>query len=164
MDGKELYQRITDTVQEMFLKIGDTKGSISLYYPFEGEMSRMTEEFNSCCTNLPERIDLERIPGRIRAIIPESVCEYISSLPVKATLEDIIGLVNSRCDIEEFRRAISEKYPDASFREFDGIEFDWLLTFHPDTDPEVYCISTELSTVTYHRFSKEDYLGMGFEL
>ncbi len=164
MDGKELYQRIIDTVQEMHLKIGDSEGSISLYYPFEGDFSGLAEEFETNCTRLPERIVIEHIPGRIRAIIPESVCRYASALPVKTTLRDIVELVNSHCGIAKFRRSITEKYPCASFREFGGIEFDWLLTFPEDADPDVYCINTEMGTVTYHRFSREDYLAMDFEL
>ena len=51
-----------------------------------------------------------------------------------------------------------------SFTEADGIEFDWVLTFSQDTDPDVYCISVEMGTVTYHRFSREDYLAMDFVL
>ena len=164
MDGKGLYQRIVDTVQEMHLKICDSEGSISLYYPYEGELSEISEEFRRCCADFPGMITIELIPGRIRAIVPESVCRYISSMPVKPTLVDVVELVNSRCGIDNLRRIISERYPDASFREFDGIEFDWLLTFPPDTDPDVYCINIEMGTVTYHRFSREDYLAMGFAL
>ena len=164
MDEKELYQRVLETVQEMYLKIGDSEGSISLYYPFDGDISQISEEFATYCADLPERIERERIPERIRVIVPESVCGYISALPVKSTLRDIVGLVKSHCDIDGFREEISEKHPDASFRSFDGIEFDWLLTFSPDTDTDVYCMSTELGTVTYHRFSRQDYLSLGFEL
>jgi hypothetical protein len=39
-----------------------------------------------------------------------------------------------------------------------------VLTFSQDTDPDVYCISVEMGTVTYHRFSREDYLAMDFVL
>ena len=164
MDGKGLYQRIVDTVQEMHLKIGDSEGSISLYYPYDGDLSEISEEFLECCADLPGRISIERIPGRIRAIVPESVCRHISSMPVKPTLRDVVDLVSSRCGIDNLRRIVSERHPDASFRRFGGIEFDWLLTFSPDRDPDVYCINVEMGAVTYHRFSREDYLAMGFVL
>ncbi|MBQ3736215.1 MAG: DUF3877 family protein [Candidatus Methanomethylophilaceae archaeon] len=39
-----------------------------------------------------------------------------------------------------------------------------MLTFSPDRDPDVYCINIEMGAVTYHRFSREDYLAMGFVL
>lgn len=164
MDGKGLYQRVVDTVQEMHLKIGDSEGSISLYYPYDGDPSRTLEDFETCCAGLPERMVAEGIPGRIRVIVPETVCRYIASMPARSTLRDVVGLVNSRCGIDEFRSTISQRHPDASFSEFDGIEFDWLLTFSPNTDPDVYCINVEMGTVTYHRFSREDFLAMDFEL
>ena len=164
MDGKELYQRVIDTVQEMHLKIGDSAGSISLYYPYEGDLSLISDDFSSCCSDLPEPIDIERIPGRIRTIVPEADCRYISSLPARETLKDIVGLVNSRCGIDDFRRTLMQRHPDASFRESDDLEFDWILTFPEDTDPDVYCLAVEMGSVTYHRFSREDYLTMGFRL
>ena len=164
MNGKELYQRVADTVQEMHLKIGDSEGSVSLYYPFNGDISKISEEFRGCCASLPKEIAIETVSGRIRVIVPEAVCRYISSLPVRSTLKDVVELVNSRCSIDDFRRKIYQRHPDASFTEADGIEFDWVLTFSQDTDPDVYCISVEMGTVTYHRFSKEDYLAMDFVL
>ena len=164
MDGKELYQRMADTVQEMHLKIGDSAGSISLYYPYEGSLSQISDDFTSCCSDLPEPVDIEQIPGRIRVIVPEADCRYISSLPVRGTLRDIVGLVNSRCNIDDFRRIMMQRHPDASFRESDDFEFDWILTFPEGIDPDIYCLAVEIGSVTYHRFSREDFLAMGFRL
>ncbi len=164
MDGKELHQRVIDTVQEMHLKIGDSAGSISLYYPYEGDLSVISEDFLSHCSDMPEPIDIEQIPGRIRVIVPEADCRYISSLPARGTLKDIIGLVNSRRGIDDFRRILIQRHPEASFRESEDFEFDWVLTFPEETDPDVYCLAVEMGSVTYHRFSREDYLAMGFRL
>ncbi|MBO7409604.1 MAG: DUF3877 family protein [Candidatus Methanomethylophilaceae archaeon] len=164
MDGKELYQRVVDTVQEMHLKIGDSEGSISLYYPYDGEISEISEDFSACCRGLPAPITLERIPERIRVIVPEADCRHFSSLPVRETLKDIVELMNSRCSMDEFRNALMRKHPYASFRESDTFEFDWILTFPEDIDADVYCVNDEMGTVTYHRFSREDFLAMDFRL
>ena len=31
-------------------------------------------------------------------------------------------------------------------------------------DSDVYCLAVEMGSVTYHRFSREDFLAMGFRL
>jgi hypothetical protein len=41
MDGKELLERVISTIQEMYLKLGDPEGAVSLYYPFEGDFPRI---------------------------------------------------------------------------------------------------------------------------
>jgi hypothetical protein len=48
MNGTELYRRVVSTVQEMHLKIGDSHGSVSLYYPFQGDFTTLQEEFREC--------------------------------------------------------------------------------------------------------------------
>ena len=36
--------------------------------------------------------------------------------------------------------------------------------FPEDVDPDIYCLVEEFGQVTYHRFSREDYLAFDFKL
>ena len=153
---------ITYAIQNIALAGDHIVASTNLYGG--GSLSQISDDFTSCCSDLPEPVGIEQIPGRIRVIVPEADCRYISSLPVRGTLRDIVGLVNSRCNIDDFRRVMMQRYPDASFRESDDFEFDWILTFPEGIDPDIYCLAVEIGSVTYHRFSREDFLAMGFRL
>jgi hypothetical protein len=44
------------------------------------------------------------------------------------------------------------------------IDFDWILIFPGNLDTDVYCLTEEFGTVTFHRFSEEEYLALGFAL
>jgi len=81
MNGEELFSRVVATVQEMYLKIGDSYGSVSLYYPFEGD-GPIEEEFGLAAgKDFPEMV-LERLPQRLRVTINEKDCVRISKLPM----------------------------------------------------------------------------------
>ena len=63
MDGKELFSRLISTLQETAMKIGDSSGSISLYYPFQGDFSTLEDEFRSASADFPDMI-IEDLPER----------------------------------------------------------------------------------------------------
>ena len=85
MNGEELFSRVVTTVQEMYLKIGDSYGSVSLYYPFEGD-SPIEEEFRRASEkDFPDMV-LERLPQRLRVTVNEKDCVRISRLPMKRTI------------------------------------------------------------------------------
>ena len=92
MDGRRLFSRTVQSVQEMSLKIGDSAGSISLYYPFEGDFDRLAEDFKKESSVSLPGIMLERRPGRVRVTVPEEECEKISKMPVKETMAFIVSL------------------------------------------------------------------------
>lgn len=163
MNGKELLSRVFTSVQEMTLKIGDSLGSVSLYYPFEGNYDVIRSEFLEASSEAFPNIIIEHLPQRLRITIPEEDCKRISGLPTKRTMTDIIGLTKDRISISEFRKRIREAYPDSIISESGCMDFDWVLVF-PGMDEDVYCISEELGQVTYHRFSAEEFLALGFEL
>ena len=162
MDGKGLLSRTVQSVQEMRLKIGDSAGSVSLYYPYEGDFEAMAEEFNRESSERFPGMVLEMLPGRVRVTVPEEECERIARMPMKGTMEFITSLTKERLPLEEFLERVSERYPDARSRRTDVIDFDWVLSFPEDED--VYCLSEEMGQTTYHRFTEEDFLALGFEL
>ncbi len=161
MDGKELFIRSVTTVQEMFLKIGDTMGSISLYYPMNDGYETIYREFKEASKEYPDII-LEQLPQRIRVVISEQDCRRISELPVKETIRDLVALVNEHSSMDRFKDTILKKYPDAMITKSEYMEFDWLLIFPEDQDEDIYCLTEEFGQVTYHRYSKEEYQSFGF--
>ena len=164
MDGKELFSRTILAIQEMYLKIGEPSGSVSLYYPFDGDAEGIIREFSECTRGSFPGLDVEVLPQRLRVIVSERDCVRRSNLPIKPTMIDVISLVNGRVGIDEFQKAVSSKYPDATFRKSGNIDFDWVLIFPEDVDDDVYCISEEMGQVTFHRFSREEYLNFGYML
>ena len=164
MDGTELLSRTITTIQEMYLKIGDPSGSVSLYYPYSGDFSIIEEGFRKASGDSFPRMVIEELPQRIRIIVDEDDCRKISELPIPETIRDVSKLIKDGADIEGFRTFVSRKYPEARISESEYIDFDWILLFPENLDRDVYCISEELGRLTYHRFSREEYLALGFGL
>jgi len=164
MDGKELYGRVVSTIQEMYLKIGDTQGSVSLYYPYSGDVNGLVAEYVEAADGPLKDVLVEQLPGRIRIVVPEEGCRHIADMPKKDTMAFIIKLINERASMKDFEDSVMERYPSARFSDMHCLEFDKLLTFPEETDGDLYCLSSESGLVTYHRFSKEDFLAFGFVL
>jgi len=164
MNGKDLYGRIVSTVQEISMKIGEVHGSVSLFYPYSGELDDLRDGFLQEADPQLKDILIERIPGRIRVVVSEEECRYIAGLPVRKTMADIIRITKGGIALDAFKERVRELYPQAVFTEMDHLEFDALLTFPPELDPDFYCLTEEMSRVSFHRFSKEDYQEFGFPM
>jgi len=162
MNGDELFSRVITTIQEMYLKIGDSYGSVSLYYPFESD-DPIEDEFRHAAADFPDML-LERLPQRLRVTVSEKDCIRISKMPVKETIRDMVAITKGGTGIDALKEYIGSRYPDSKMVKSGYIDFDWILTFPEGLDDDVYCLSEELGQVTYHRFSKEEYLALGFEI
>ena len=164
MDGKELLERVVSTIQEMYLKLGDPEGAVSLYYPFEGDYPNLESEFYSEISGRYPGITVEMMSNRLRVLIPEEDCIRISAIPAKPTMKDLVDLTMARRKINDYREHLGHKYPGSRIIPSPYIDFDWILVFPEEIDKDIYCLSEELGTVTFHRFSKEEYTDMGFRL
>ena len=164
MDGRSLYSRIVESVQEMSITIGDVMGSASFYYPFDGDLDALRKEFSDASGGEFPGIALEKVPGRLRATVSEEDCRRIAAMPVKSTMEDVLLLVKGGASMEGIREAILPRHPGSRIGRTGGMEFDWALSFPEGDDDNVYCFSEEMGRVTCHRFSREEYLAFGFEL
>ena len=161
MNGDVLFRRVVDTVQEICLKVGDIMGSVSLYYPCDGDTAEVLSRFALASSDYKGTV-AEELPGRIRVTVSEEDCIRMSRLPVKETMRDVVTLINERADIERFRREILLKHEGARLTESHQIDHDWVLMFPEDND--VYCITVELGRLTYHRFYRDEYLKFGYNL
>ena len=79
-------------------------------------------------------------------------------------MADLVGLAAAHKNIDAYRQLLEERYPGARLVRSGYIDFDWILTFPKDLDTDVYCLTEEFGTVTFHRFSEEEYLALGFAL
>ncbi len=163
MNGRELLSRTITTVQEMYLKIGDSPGRISLYYPFEGDMKTIEKEFREASVDSFPDIVFDALPKRIRVSIDEKDCLRISNMPVKETMRVVTELVKDRVGIEVFMERIRSEFQDVRIIKSDNNDFDWIMKFQDELDDDIYCLAEEMGQVTYHRFSREEYASFGYE-
>ena len=163
MNGHDLFSRAISTVQETNITIGDSSGSISLYYPFEGDFKTLENDFKKASSEYPN-IVLEQLPQRVRVVISEEDSRRISELPARQTIIDIVEAVKRRVPFEEFRRSIVEKYPEARIVKSEYIEFDWILIFPSELDEDIFCLTEEFGQITYHRYSREEFQSFGFSI
>ena len=161
MNGYDLFSRAVSTVQETNITIGDSSGSISLYYPFEGDFKALENDFKKASSDYPDII-LEQLPQRVRVIIPESDSKRISKLPARQTIIDIVELVKERVPFQEFKNTILGKYPEARIERSEYMEFDWILMFPSELDDDLYCLTEEFGHITYHRYSRDEFESFGF--
>jgi hypothetical protein len=137
MDGKDLLSRTIVTIQEMYLKIGNPSGSVSLYYPYEGDFDSIRADFTEASKDSFPNMVLEELPKRLRVTVSEKDCVRISEMPVRETIRDISSLIGRKAGIEEIMDYVSQKYPSARFVKSQYIDFDWLLLFPRDQDEDV---------------------------
>ena len=164
MDGAELFGRTVSTVQEACMKIGDARGSMRLYYPFDGDFESLKSEFMDASSGILDSTVLELMPGRVRITVSEKDSGRILGLPAKESMKRTIELIRDCATTDEFRRSIAAEFPGAEISKSSDIEFDWVMVFPEKEDTDVYCISEELGALTYHRFSAEEYRKLGFEM
>ena len=170
MDAKELEETVISTIQETQVKLGSLSGTESLYLPLSsvdpdedvGRIQDVLDSFRESCRPRLGDVSCEILEGRVRITVPESGGRYVSSLPVSPVLRLMVDSVVSHRSLEQLRDALSEQFPSCTWRDVDGDGFEHIAYFDESVDPYVYCIGTECCMVTYHRFSRKDYLAFGF--
>ena len=161
MNGSELFGRVVSTVQETNLKIGDVSGSISLYYPYEGDFTVLRDEFKEASKDFPG-MTIEQLSQRIRIVVPEEDSRRLSDMPVKGAIRNVIELTGKHIPFDSFRTEILKRHPDARLVESPYQGFDWILWFPEEMDGDIYCLTVEMGQVTYHRYSPEEFRQFGF--
>lgn len=162
MNGKSLYMQVVSTILEIKVKLGSTDGSCTLYYPFDGDLDVIKNEFFKAAGDECGDISIDSVNDRLRIIVPESECIRICKMPVPKTLEYMISAVRDHKDLITVKKEINELFSGAVWTDMDNGEFDAKVTFREDEDPFIYCLHDECGQLIYHRFSQEDYKALGF--
>lgn len=163
MDGRFLYRQVVSTILEIKAKLGSMSGSCTLFYPFDGNLERVREEFFECAGDGLTDIEICCIDSRLQITVPEKDCIRISGMPVPKTLDYMISAVRDHKTIQTVKKELPELFDDVELTDVHNGEFELRVTFPDDVDPFIYCLHEECGQTIYHRFSKEDYLSFGFE-
>ncbi|UAL07298.1 MAG: DUF3877 family protein [Candidatus Methanogranum gryphiswaldense] len=171
MDSKELENAVISTIQETQVKLGLAKGAVSLYIPLDSLFSpdgicngsnEILDEFMEDSKERLGKVECSILDNRVRIIVPEEGCRYVSTLPVSPVLKVFVDSVLEHVETKELKARLQNISADCIWKDIEGEEFDSVVYFKDGTDPYVYCITTECGHLTYHRFSREDYSKLGF--
>lgn len=175
---EKLIQNIVDQVKEAEIKLGYSKGVVRLYYPPEslaGQMELPPMEADALAEALERSGEFADTPlgglrfavkqGRIEVTVPSEGAEYVHvHVPEPPFLRALIEFFRAHhhSTLEEIRALFERFSPDYVCEQMpEGGDFQYLLYF-PDgvVDSHYYCITDEMGHMTYHRFTKEDYLAL----
>lgn len=170
MSPDDLEAAVISTIQETQVKLGSSEGSEVLYMPIssldpEGNLQALRgiiDEFRDGCRLTLGDVECEILDQRVRIIVPESGCRYVSTLPVSPVLKLMVRAVSEHMDVGELRAELDRDFPGHVWKDVEGDGFEHIVYFDDGSDPNVYCIGSECCQLVYHRFSRRDYLAFGF--
>ncbi len=171
MEVGELEDIVISAIQETQVKLGPSNGSESLFLPLSsldadedrGKIADLMEKLAERCRDSMGEIDYAVMDDRIRITVPEKGSRYVAKLPVSPVLRLMVDSVMEHLSPEELRSRLESSFSDCNWKTVDGDGFQYIAYFDK-VDPYVYCIGHECCHLTYHRFSRKDYLAFGFEL
>lgn len=171
-----LEKHIMDTMKEWQIKIGSFDSDIRLYYPK-----------TSLCRYLNLSMDIDNgvLSGYIEKYFADDI-KYLGNVTVSANQDRFCILVGKEgCDyvekemqepeflakylevlkgqkmeaIVDFFEEYAKKHDTRVCIQKEEKELETILYFeNEDIEPYVYCIDQNEFGITYHRFSKEDYM------
>ena len=173
----KLKKNLMDTLQEFQIKLGDSNEAVGLYYPIESlnrlldtalDEAGMRETLNAFSAWAAEELGAVSVSNegsRFCLRIPKEGAAYVRAhYPESGFLRDFIGRVSHfGAGIEDIL-GVFRRYSDRVVcRKLDNAEFDYLIYFEDgQPDDYRYCVKFEGGFATYHRFTPEDYLALGF--
>ena len=177
MNFSNLIRNIRDVVIEDQLKLGYRKEKIRLYYPLSSlnnfldtslklaQMTAAMEDFTKFFAGEEGPVEITHNGDRFCFVISEAAVLHIhDSTPPESFISELINAVQIHGitfpDIVDiFRKHSSHVHVE----ELDNGEFNYLVYFEDGVpDDYYYCFAVEECHVTYHRFTPDDYRGMGF--
>lgn len=170
MDVKELEDTVISTVQETQVKLGPVDGTVSLYLPLDSICSHRTPScpdgllrdfVNSARSRLGD-VEYSIKDDRVRITVPKEGCKYVSKLPVSPVLRVMVDSILEGKDSKELKAGLMRISPGCVWIDTNEKEFDHVVYFKDEIDPYIYCIKEEIGHITYHRFSRNDYIRLGF--
>lgn len=161
----ELERELIFSIQEMQVKLGSFDGDFSMYIPND-TVSAADPDAVLRSVSAPgsflEGLVIEHLPDRVRITAPANVCARVRSLPVDPVITAMVESVNRRDCFDAFVSAVLAVNPNVVIRPVHGEGFDHILYMTDGSNPFVFCIDTEHGHVSYHRFTRREYLRFGF--
>lgn len=171
-----LRKNIIEVIKEAQLKMGYESHAISLNYPLSS-LCHLTE--NSVGTEEMKKLlaDFFTSESEIFGITAVTEKEGIFTLTISSKGVDyvhdhtdssefiarLIEAVRSHSSYEQVLEVFKSFSDDLHIEQMNNDEFDYLIYFENGSpDDFMYCITLDFDHVTYHRFTKEDYIDFGF--
>ncbi len=175
-----LRKNIINNLAESQLKIGYSENAVTLNYtgdslrkfllPDEGEsIEEAFAQFARHVSSELGKLTLSPFEDRYALTVPVQGVRFVhENIKPEPFLEEFITAVKTPSRLKDIEDVIQifKKYSDRVVcRKAEHNEFEYILYFSDGIpDDFVYCIDTDFGTVSYHRFTKEDYLSMEYEL
>lgn len=173
-----LCQNLIDVIIESHMKLKYSENSIGIHYilpslghflncsPTREEiLPKLQAALSECSETLGAVRISETDKGYCCTVSKEGVRWIHENITPSAFCVEFFALIRSRDYSIEDMIALFQKHSDKVHAEHitDNDEFDWLLYFEDGTpDPYWYCFNTMDLCVTYHRYTKDDYLDFEF--
>lgn len=173
MNTLALKQHLIDICMENQAKLGYAREKMRLFFPLSSlnhilEESYTAEQMEQALLNFSESVKeslgelgVSKTGERFCITIMEEGCEYVHlHTPKDALIYQIVDVVRAHDVTIAEIKAVFERFSDlVNFTKMQDEEFDYLLYFI-DGKPDMYyyCFKEEGRHITYHRFTKEDYL------
>lgn len=179
METKLLENHIMDTIKEWQMKIGFQAGSMRLYYPdssliqmlgldchvTEAELQKAMKYFTECVYDRLGDIRISHKEHRYCLEVSDTGCRYINEqVPDSEFLKRLLAVMdNGNGSMKQVREAFSsfadEKNGHYEETDHGDEELGRVFFFdRDDIDPYVYCVEQGEFGITYHRFSRSDYM------
>lgn len=172
---ERLMGNVADQVKEAEIKLGYSRGTMRLYYPPESLAALLDASQEALAEWLSQGDVLVDTPlgtlrltakaGRVELTVPPEGVEHVHrNMPEPPFLRALIEFFRDphHASMEALRQLFSRFSPDyVCERMADGGDFQYVLYFPDGTvDPYYYCITDEMGHLTYHRFTRADYLAL----
>lgn len=178
VDFSALEKNVIEVMEEQQAKLGFDGKPVYLFYPLSSlalllgvspEEQTILEALKAFCEGVQNRlgrVEYTLRDGRVSLAIPKEGGEYVKrGLDESKFIVRLIHLVSSHRAAMEDVLALFRAYSDKVYvkRMEDNAEFDYLVYF-ADGNPDAfyYCLKEDMGHVTYHRFTKQDYMEFGF--
>lgn len=176
MDFSKLERNIISVIKESQIKLGYDSMTIGINYVLpslihllgecdENEVLPLLEEFTKEYEHKFGLIEIYKTEKGYRLNIPAKGADLVH----KQISDDdfLVKFINAvrrfDCTIDEVTGIFRQYSDKVHIEKMDNGEFDYLIYFEDGMPDEFwYCIDTDDFGMSYHRFTKEDYLDFNF--
>lgn len=169
MNIKQLEKNIIDMLIEQQIKLGYLKEVVRLYYPKKSvyalldvaEDREILSEVEDSIFDKSGNIHIKSLKdGRICIEVSKELGEYVhKNKPQNLFIEKLIELIRNHCSIEDVFDLFKSESNQVYIEELKDSDFEYLVYFKDENpDDFYYCFNVEGKHVTYHRFTKIDYM------
>lgn len=172
----ELCTNIIDVIKEEQIKLGYRKEQIRLYYPLSSlnlilgkeleceDMKKYLEEYFLERKEIFGEVNVSYKGERFCLHLSDTASEYVNNHTEKTGfLYDFIEKISAHdVKINELVDLFHKYSDDVYFEKMENSEFDYLIYF-VDGKPDSYwyLLTEEGHHITYHRYTKQDFISMG---